>query len=178
LTTLVRRVRSEEWERLRRLRLRALADAPHAFRTTRADAERRSADEWQEAGRRGADGDRWATFVAEQDQELVGMASGSVSADDAFVSLFQMWVGPEARRTGVGGRLVRAVLEWAAGRGGVLARLDVNLTDAGAVAFYTSLGFRDTGRRDRLRPGSDVPTMEMEAGTTGPMPPRAARPRR
>jgi ribosomal protein S18 acetylase RimI-like enzyme len=178
LTILVRRVRSEEWESLRRLRLRALADAPHAFTTTRADAERRSADEWREAGRRGADGDQWATFVAEQEQELVGMATGSVSAGAAFVSLFQMWVGPEARRTGVGGRLVRAVLEWAAGRGCALVRLDVNLTDVGAVAFYMSLGFRDTGRRDRLRPGSEVPTMEMAASTTGPMPPRATRARR
>ena len=84
-------------------------------------------------------------------------------------------MGPEARRTGVGGRLVRAVLEWAAGRGCAFVRLDVNLTDAGAVAFYTALGFRDTGRRGQLRPGSDVPTMEMEASTTGPMPPRAAR---
>jgi ribosomal protein S18 acetylase RimI-like enzyme len=128
--------------------------------------------------RRGADGDRWATFVAERDHELVGMATGSASADDAFVSLFQMWVAPEARRTGVGGRLVRAVLEWAAGRGCALVRLDVNVTDAGAVSFYSSLGFRDTGRRGQLRPGSEVPTMEMEASTTGPMPPRAARARR
>ena len=175
---MVRRVRAEEWESLRRLRLRALGDAPHAFATTRADAERRSADEWREAGRRGADGDRWATFVAEQDQELVGMASGSAAADDAFVSLFQVWVGPETRRTGVGGRLVRAVLEWAAGRGCALVRLDVNSSDAGAVAFYTSLGFRDTGRRGQLRPGSDVPTMEMEASATGRMPPRATRARR
>ncbi|HJW49715.1 MAG TPA: GNAT family N-acetyltransferase [Candidatus Limnocylindria bacterium] len=163
-------MRSDEWESLRRLRLRALADAPHAFTTTRADAERRSDDEWREAGRRGADGDRWATFVAEGDQQLVGMATGSVSADDSFVSLFQMWVGPEARRSGVGGRLVRAVLEWAAGRGCSLVRLDVNFTDAGAVAFYTSLGFRDTGRRGQLRPGSDVPTMEMEASTAARLP--------
>ena len=175
MTTLVRRVRSEEWQSLRRVRLRALADAPHAFTTTRADAERRSDDEWREAGRRGADGDRWATFVAQQDQELIGMATGSVSDDDAVVSLFQMWVSPEARRTGVGGRLVRAVLEWAARLGLAHVRLDVNLGDAGAVAFYSSLGFHDTGRRDHLRPGSEVPTMEMEASSTERMPSDARR---
>ena len=45
----IRRVRADEWEALRDLRLRALADSPHAFATTLAEAERRSEAEWREA---------------------------------------------------------------------------------------------------------------------------------
>ena len=39
----VRRVRAEEWERLRETRLRALADAPMAFGATLADEQARPA---------------------------------------------------------------------------------------------------------------------------------------
>lgn len=52
----VRRVRAEESEALRDLRLRALADAPEAFSTTLAQAGRRSEAEWQAAVERGARG--------------------------------------------------------------------------------------------------------------------------
>ena len=150
------------------MRLRALAEAPHAFSTTLAEAEARADGEWRDAAARGAAGDRWVTFVAEASGRLVGMASGHYPDeqhrtldDPAIPQLMQMWVAPEARRSGVGRALVGAVSRWLAQRGSAVVRLGVNAADAGAVAFYASLGFHDTGRRESID-GRFV-AMEMEA---------------
>jgi ribosomal protein S18 acetylase RimI-like enzyme len=164
---IVRRVRSEEWRSLRELRLHALAGAPRAFSTTLAEATARREDEWRELGTRGATSERWATFVADEDGSLVGMATGSVSDDEPDVMhLMQMWVEPAYRRRGLGRSLVDAVLTWGRDRAST-ARLDVVLGKDAAVALYTSLGFRDTGRRARVRDDREDSEMEMERPTRG-----------
>ncbi|MDP9265836.1 MAG: GNAT family N-acetyltransferase [Chloroflexota bacterium] len=166
----IRRLRVAEWEALRDVRLRALADAPHAFLTTLAEAERRSEPDWRELARRGVSGDHQSTFVAEDAGRLVGMATGYFpderhrELDDPKVaSLIHMWVEPAVRRGGVGRRLVQAVLAWAAERGSPVVRLEVNASDTGAIALYEHVGFRDTGRREGTFPGRDTLAMEMEA---------------
>lgn len=163
----VRPVRIEEWEALRDVRLRALADAPQMFGTTLSEAERRTDAEWQDAARRGASGDRWLTFVADDGGRLIGMVSG-VLDEHGVVDLIQMWVEPAARRAGVGTRLGQAVLRWAIERDSPVARLGVNASEPGAIALYRFLGFRDTGRREPLFPGHDVQAMEMEAPVAPP----------
>ncbi len=167
--TEVRRVRAEEWEALRDVRLRALGDAPLAFSTTLAEAKLRNDAWWREAASRGARGDSWITFVADEDGRLVGMATGlfpdedlAAPGDPSLASLMQMWVAPEARRGGIGRRLVERVLAWADDRGARTVRLNVVLAVPGAIAFYRSLGFRDTGRRDPVSAERDDLEMEME----------------
>ena len=135
--------------------MRALADAPLAFSTTLADAERRDDQWWQAAAQRGEQGDGWVTFVAADGDRLVGMASGQfpdeglhVLDDPALASLMQMWVAPESRRNGIGRELVEAVVAWAATRGSRVVRLGVTASQVGSVAFYRAIGFHDTGRRD------------------------------
>lgn len=158
----IRRVRVDEWRALRELRLRALSGAPRAFSTTFAEAGRRTEEEWRELARRGASSDRWATFVADEGGELVGMATGAVDdADPCVADLMQMWVDPRARRKGVGRALVAAVITWADGRCDRL-RLHVVLGEDPALALYRSLGFRDTGHRELVRADRDDIEMEME----------------
>ncbi len=168
----VRRIQANEWAALRALRLRALADAPHAFATTLVVAEQRSEADWHELARRGSSGHTWATFVADEGGCLLGMATGAIPDEPSrlhddlgTVNLMQMWVAPEMRRTGVGTRLVEAVLTWAAGRGSPRVRLGVNAGDVGAVAFYKRCGFRDTGRRGSDLADRDAVAMEMECAT-------------
>jgi ribosomal protein S18 acetylase RimI-like enzyme len=144
----VRRVGEVEWEALRDLRLSALAGAPLMFGTTLADAQRRDEAQWRDAARRGESGEGWVTFVAEEGGRLVGMASGALN-EDGTAELLQMWVEPSARRRGSGAALCRAVIEWAAARSAPVVRLAVNATDPAAVALYRSVGFQDTGRRER-----------------------------
>lgn len=165
----VRRVRPDEWEAFRDLRLRALADSPHAFSTTVTEATTRSDAEWQEWAARCAGDAWWASFVAERDGALVGMATGWFPEErlhqldePGIPTVIQMWVAPDERRRGVGGRLVSAVLAWMKERGSPLARLTVNAADLGAIAFYEGLGFRKTGRTEPLR---DTSAIEMERRT-------------
>ncbi len=149
------------------LRLAALADAPEAFSTTLAQAERRSEAEWQAAAEQGARGDRQCTVVADDARRLVGMVTvylpEPAAPPDTIPSLIQMQVDPAVRRSGAGTQLVRAVLVWAAERGASAVRLQVNASDPRPIRLYEVLGFRDTGRREPLFPERGVLAMEMEA---------------
>lgn len=166
----IRRIRADEWQALRDLRLSALAGAPQAFGTTLESAQKRTEDEWREAATRSERTDRWVTFVAEENGRLVGMVSGTfadhqgVLLKDQVPELIQMWVEPRVRRLGVGKRLGEAVLAWATERGAATVRLQVNENERGAVALYKALGFIDTGRREPdLFEGRDGLAMVMEA---------------
>jgi ribosomal protein S18 acetylase RimI-like enzyme len=117
------------------------------FGTTLAEAQLRDEEQWRDAARRGEGGERWITFVAEDEARLVGMASGALD-EDGTAELLQMWVEPSARRRGSGTALCRAVIEWAAARRAPVVRLAVNGSDPAAVGLYRSVGFRDTGRRE------------------------------
>lgn len=66
----IERLGPDEGERLRRIRLRALEEAPHAFGTTLAEAARWPASRWTEQVI------AFATFVAVVDGEDVGVARG------------------------------------------------------------------------------------------------------
>ncbi len=172
MTVTVRRVRAGEWQALRDVRLAALADSPHAFSTTAAQARLRSNMDWRASASNGAAGVRWVTFVAQADRgALVGMATGHYpderhrpNDDPEIPSLMQMWVAPVHRRTGVGRGLVKEVMRWAAGKKAPLVRLEVNEADAGAVAFYESCGFTRTGRRDAASVAGAA-AIQMEAST-------------
>ena len=151
----IRRVRADEWQALRDLRMRALADSPAAFSTTLAEAKARDEAWWREAARRSAEDEGWVTFVCERGGDLIAMATGMFPVDrhralddPATASLIQMWVAPAARRTGLGRDLVEAVAAWAAENDSAVLRTGVTAAEHRAVAFYESLGFRDTGRRE------------------------------
>jgi ribosomal protein S18 acetylase RimI-like enzyme len=144
-----------EWERLRDLRLRSLADAPDAFGST-LDDERGHGEAGWVGWIEGWEGARNALFVAERGTEWIGMAVGSRAGDEADAHLYGMWVDPAWRGRGIGARLVDQVLGWARSWGAGSVILAVTGTNAGAAAFYERLGFVDTGDRHRLREGSDL----------------------
>lgn len=130
----VRRAEADEWEAVRTVRLRALADAPAAFLSTLADEQALTDDEWRH---RTARTDA-ATFLAGD----AGMATGLRSRHvDGMVELVGMWTAPEHRGRGVGAALVDAVVGWARQQGASRVVLDVATGNDGAVAFYERLGF-------------------------------------
>lgn len=144
-----------EWARVRDLRLRSLAEAPDAFGST-LERERRLVEpdwiEWIE----GWPGAANVLFVAERDEEWIGMAVGSRTSDEADAHLYGMWVDPAWRGTGVGARLVGEVLAWARSWGSRAVIVGVTETNDGAAGFYEHLGFADTGERYPLREGSPL----------------------
>ncbi|MEU4549616.1 GNAT family N-acetyltransferase [Nonomuraea dietziae] len=123
-------------DRLREIRLRALADAPTAFASTHDKEVAYPRDKWAE---RLADPDS-AWFVAAD--------AGLVCArqeHEGETHLLSMWVAPRARGTGLAGRLVDEVIAWSKAREAHeigLWAVDDNL---GARALYARKGFLPSG---------------------------------
>jgi GNAT superfamily N-acetyltransferase len=102
------------------------------------------------------------TYVAEEGDRWIGMATGLVDADDwSRPTLVGMFVEPAARGTGVGAALVDAVVDWARARGAAWLRLWVTTTNRPAIALYRRCGFRPTGQRKPLDRSPDVSELEM-----------------
>jgi GNAT superfamily N-acetyltransferase len=138
----VRRVRPEEADLLRAVRLRALADAPEAFTARLADEAAQPPSFWEARARRGADGPDGASFLGFCD----GAAAGIVGAfrRGGVAELVSMWVAPEARGAGLARALVAAAVAWARASGIASLELWVTSGNADADAFYERLGFRGT----------------------------------
>ena len=152
----IRRIRPDEWQALKALRLRALANDPDAFGGRIEDAIEHDDDLWRK--RTAADSSESATFVAEAaDGTLVGMAVGAPAPEQPDAAgLFGMWVAPDVRSQGIGGALVDAVVVWAASVGYERIGLGVTTTNTAAIALYERKGFADLGMRMPLREGSDL----------------------
>ena len=155
------RARPSHWQRVRSVRLRALADAPDAFGST-LDEERQLTDnEWSSR----SENVKVAQFlaIASNGSEL-GIAVGApYSGQEQAAGLFSMWVAPEARKHGVGVALVQAVIEWAQSEGYSRILLDVGNTNAPAISLYRSCGFIPTGRTGTLpSPRQHIGEHEME----------------
>jgi acetyl esterase/lipase/GNAT superfamily N-acetyltransferase len=144
---MIERLRKGEGPRLRAIRLRALADAPDAFGSTLADAERRTPEDWE------AQIEALPTFVWYEADTDLGMVRGAPhDADPEAGYLISMWVAPEARGRGIGAALVREVLAWARGRGLRRLLLDVGAHNGAARRLYERLGFTATGASGALPP--------------------------
>jgi len=76
-----------------------------------------------------------------------GLILARVAADEAEV--LTLAVAPEARRQGIGTRLLDAALSLAASRGAHTAYLEVSDANGAARALYRRAGFTPTGRRPR-----------------------------
>jgi GNAT superfamily N-acetyltransferase len=118
---------------------------------------------WRDRAERGAAGADGITFIAEQNREWVGLATGlprdPEDPDDPRPVLVGMFVAPRARERGVGAALVGAVVAWARARRVVGLSLWVSATNSPAIALYEKCGFRRTGESKPvgLRMVSDLP---------------------
>ncbi|WP_437904724.1 GNAT family N-acetyltransferase [Sorangium sp. So ce327] len=135
----LRALTSEDWAAWRDVRLRALADAPHAFGSTLEEWENASEARWR--ARLELPGSR--NLVAYVDGEPVGMATGAPF--EGTYELISMWVAPEVRGRGVGDALVEEILRWAREQGGSELRLDVKQDNLSAISLYVRHGFIDVG---------------------------------
>ncbi len=140
----VRPVREGEADRLHALRLRALADAPHAYFWPREVEEALDWTPWTTSADR-------VMFVVEDGEVWRGMAGCSLRGDGSGVlDATGMWVSPEARGQALGERLVAAIVAWGRAHGATTMEFAVTETNAVAIALYRRLGFVPTGRRRAL----------------------------
>jgi GNAT superfamily N-acetyltransferase len=124
-----------EGDRWRRIRLRALQEAPYAFGTTYAEASQWTDARWE------AQVVEFATFVAVLDGQDVGVARGASHHRSDARELVSMWVDPAARRMGIGAQLIERVSAWASAAGATMLVLDVVAGNASAIALYDKAGF-------------------------------------
>jgi ribosomal protein S18 acetylase RimI-like enzyme len=131
---------TNDWPLWREVRLAALGEAPHAFKSRLAD--------WHSGGE-----ERWrarlampATYniVALLDGRPVGMAAG-LPVDSSVCELRSVWVGPHTRGRGVADQLIAAVETWARQSGATTLKLAVIPDNEPAVALYRRNGFVVTG---------------------------------
>ena len=99
MTARVRQIRADEGPRLRALRLRALADSPWAFGSTLAREEAFTDNVWQERAALSAAGEDRVTFIAEDDDRWIGMATGLMEPGGRL-DLVGMFVDPPAASAG------------------------------------------------------------------------------
>ncbi len=137
----------EDWQLYRRVRLAALKEAPYAF-GSRYEAEVKAPESrWRQAL---VDRTR---FVAEVDGVVAGTVSGGEGDATGAAAMTAMWVDPRFRRQGVGGALVRHLLEWARSALYDVMVLWVTDVNADAERLYARNGFVSTGAAQEIRPG-------------------------
>jgi GNAT superfamily N-acetyltransferase len=147
----VRRVRPEDWEVLRHVRLTALADAPHAFGSTYAAEVECGEEHWRGRAADAAAGTRVAMFLAWIDDDAVGIVGGfRPTPEVAVVELVSMWTSAAVRGAGIGRRLVDAVIDWARQTGADRVDLWVTRGNDAAAHLYESIGFEVTGDHQPL----------------------------
>ena len=138
-----RQAQAADWETLRQLRLRALADAPDAFAST-LEAEVAFPDEvWRQ---RAEGGPASATVIAREGGVDVGLVRVFAEPDvPGRMHLVSMWVDPNYRRRGVARALVAQAVRWAAERGAREVSLWVADHNTAACRLYERVGFRPAG---------------------------------
>ena len=113
----------------------------------------RTEQQWREWAGRGRHGIGGVTFAAADGDRFVGLAAGFDDDEEGLpdgVHLVAMWVDPDARRQGVGARLVEAVVSWAREREAPEVHLWVADGNEAALELYRRIGFEPTGIRQPL----------------------------
>ncbi|HEY4225306.1 MAG TPA: GNAT family N-acetyltransferase [Pseudolysinimonas sp.] len=150
----VRRVRADDWQRIRALRLQALHDpmAPVAFLESIEQAQARPDEEWQARASTMAEGTGGAQFLAESGHELIGSLAVIVRPagvpdyfervpDVDLPTVVGVYVAPSGRGAGVIDALLATAAGWARSRGDRELTLDVHETNLPAIGSYRRAGF-------------------------------------
>ena len=143
----IRPARADEWSRWRETRLRMLRDDADFFSTRYDDMVREPDKTWRDWVGEAAVGDQKTLFVADEDDQWLGVVGAFVRVNPREVQLISMWVDPQARGRGIAQALIRAVAEWAQERGSTRVVLFVQEANEPAQQLYERAGFSPTGDR-------------------------------
>ncbi|MCA1783845.1 MAG: N-acetyltransferase family protein [Dermatophilaceae bacterium] len=136
---LIARAEESDWERVKAVRLAALAESPSAFGSTLAQEREYDDGEWREWCR------DTATFLAVLNGVPIGIAAGVDGTSPEERKLIAMWLHPRHRGTGASAALVAAVRTWAARDGATTLMLWVTRSNHAAARLYRRAGFSETG---------------------------------
>jgi GNAT superfamily N-acetyltransferase len=134
----IRGTNAADWERVRDVRLRALAADPDAFLLSLEQAWEFPEAHWRD---RATPSETQVTFVEERDGAFTAIVAAFIADDPETAYLVGMWVAPEMRGTGVAARLVEHVLDWARERRRTRVVLSVKRGNEPAARLYAKSGF-------------------------------------
>jgi len=161
----VRMLQIHEWRMLRDLRMGALRDSPDAFEQRLDDISRLSGTDWSRLASEYTQ-EYSCLLVAEVGERPVGMIY--VKADHFWHDagyIGSMWVAPNARRMGIGSKLLDEGLSLIRRWGLEHARLSVTQQQTQAIALYKREGFIETGIRRPLPSNENRFVIEMSKQT-------------
>ena len=157
-TVIVRRIRSDEWQAVRELRVESTSDpdANIAFLETPRQVEARPEQFWRERAELAAESETAAQFVAVVDDVWVGSLSVLIRAtgqtdhlgrfvDDRRADVVGVYVSPAHRGSGAVDLLLAAAADWAGSLGLRRLSLDVHRDNPRAQGAYRRAGFVPTG---------------------------------
>jgi ribosomal protein S18 acetylase RimI-like enzyme len=158
----IRVLREDDWQIYKSLRLRALQESPDSFGSTYQQEFEFTDDEWISRLSRKKGANKSFPLVAEASGNPAGLAWGQVHDHDTKTAyVYQMWVAPEARGSGIGRELLSKIISWAKDAGQDNVKLAVTTTNSAAFALYRSSGFEPYGDAEELRPGSALNVQPM-----------------
>ena len=145
MATVLRVLDQDDWQLLRTIRLRALAEAPDAFASTEERERAFTEQMWRDR----AGGAGPTVLVSDEDEPV---AMGGVFVSTAGAMVWGMWTDPSARGEGHATRMLRELLAWCRER---QLKPFLSVSEGNdARTFYLAHGFRATGEWEPLRPGS------------------------
>ena len=145
--TVIIRLGPDDWQIFKEIRLEALREAPEAFASTLAEATLLKEAAWRSRL------NTRAQFLASIGPTAVGTAGGILT--EAGPELISMWVDPRFRRSGIGAKLVDAVVEWASPQPFDSIVLWVAPGNQAAERLYRGRGFRRTGVSQPMAEGKN-----------------------
>ncbi len=163
----IRRVQEAEKDAFKALRLRALAADRMSFASTFEKESKYGDPQWQNLTRRAATSTEMVVLVAQpRDGPFVGMV-GSF-AEGNVTHVWGMWVEPEYRKLGLGGKLLDAILsEIDASHPANEVKLGVVSSSTAARRLYANRGFTETGHTEPLEHTPSVNWYEMVRRRSG-----------
>ncbi|RBQ17877.1 GNAT family N-acetyltransferase [Spongiactinospora rosea] len=142
---MIARLAAGEGRRFREVRLKALAESPHAFASTYAKEAAMSDAEWEARLEEGTPV-RYVAVADGVDAGLVGIFMDERDEEPGTAHLISMWVDPAHRGRGIGSLLVEEALSWARTAGARRVGLWVVDANDAAFALYRAKGFAPSGR--------------------------------
>lgn len=142
----VRTLQPEDAAEYQALRLRGLAQDPHAFASSHAEEVGTPLDEIARRLRPRPSGAVFGAFVDGRLAGLAGLEREALAKLSHKATLWGMYVAPECRRHGLGAQLLSQVLPFAwQSLGVVQVNLGVHTANVAALALYRRFGFEVWG---------------------------------
>jgi ribosomal protein S18 acetylase RimI-like enzyme len=161
----VRRLRPDEGQRIKELRLAALKDSPDAF-SSKLVEEELYGDGWWTDRAASASNDETAILVAEDGDRWAGMIGlfPDPAVEDAL-HVWGMWVAPGYRGRKVGAALLDEALEVATQTSATSVRLHVVVTNESATLLYERRGFQPVGEPHPFPSDTNPNLIQVEMAT-------------